>query len=326
MPKTPTDCPLAFGGPTMGTRWSVLIDDRVTDPSLQSRFQAAVDEVDAQMSTWKPDSDLMRLNAAPLDVWVPLPERLLIVLVAGLAISRQTGGAFEMNIGDAVRAWGFGPDPIDLQAIRAASDALRVPATTALELDQANGRARKSAPLALDLSGIAKGYGVDRLAETARDLGVSHALCTIDGELRALGTRQDGRPWVVGIETPDGLATGPHSVLGLEDSAVATSGDYRHFVTVGAARLSHSMNPQRGAPLVAAPASVTVLSRSCMLADAMATALMVMGDKNGPDFAADHAISALFLLRSSGETIAVGSGVFAWASESARQEVSPGST
>ncbi len=311
MPKTPTDRALALGGPTMGTRWSVLIDDPVTDPTLQSRFQAAVDEVDAQMSTWKPDSDLMRLNAAPVDLWVPLPDRLLTVLEAGLAISRQTGGAFEMNISDAVRAWGFGPDHIDLQAIRSASTAQRVPASAALEIDQANGRARKSAQLALDLSGIAKGFGVDRMAETARDLGVAHALCTIDGEVRALGSRQNGRPWAVGIETPDSTATGQHSVLDLKDMAVATSGDYRHFVTVGAARLSHTMDPRRGAPLVAAPASVTVLSRSCMMADAMTTALMVMGDGPGVDFAKDHAISVLFLNRTALGTTAVGTGTFA---------------
>lgn len=311
MPKTPSDRALALGGPTMGTRWSVLIDDPLNDPTLHSRFQGAVDEVDAQMSSWKPDSDLMRLNGAPLDVWVPLPERLLTVLEAGLAISRQTGGAFEMNIGDAVRAWGFGPDRIDLQAILAASAVLRVPASAALELDQANGRARKSAPLALDLSGIAKGYGVDRLAETARELGLCHALCTIDGEVRALGTRQDGRPWAVGIETPDSTAARQHSVLELEDIAVATSGDYRHFVTVRTARLSHTMDPKRGAPLVAAPASVTVLSQSCMMADANATALMVMGDGPGADFAKDHAISALFLNRTASGPTAVGTGTFA---------------
>lgn len=310
MPKTPTDTRLVLGGPTMGTRWSVLIEEPITDPTVQSRFQAAVDEVDAQMSTWKPNSNLMRLNGAPLNTWISMPDQLLTVLEAGLAISSQTDGAFEMNIGEAVRAWGFGPDPIDLHAIRAASSASHVTASAALELDQANSRARKSAPLALDLSGIAKGYGVDRLAEIARDIGVLHALCTIDGEVRAIGSRHDGRPWAVGIERPDDGSADRHSTLGLDGMAVATSGDYRHFVTVGTARLSHTIDPRRGAPLVAAPASVTVLSRSCMLADAMATALMVMGDKKGPDFAEDHAISALFLLRSSGETIAVGTGAF----------------
>lgn len=311
MSKTFTDAPLALSGPTMGTRWSVLIDGALANTSLQTRFQAAVDEVDTQMSTWKPDSDLMRMNAAPLDTWVPLPDHLLTVLEAGLAISLQTGGAFEMNIGDAVRAWGFGPDAIALDAIRAASAARRVPTGEALHLDKGNGRARKSAPLALDLSGIAKGYGVDRLAETSRDLGLAHALCAIDGEVRAVGPRRDGRSWAVGIETPDDRAIGPHSLLALEDMAVATSGDYRHFVTVGTTRLSHTMDPLRGAPVVAGPTSVSVLSPSCMLADAMATALMVMGFERGAQFAKDHGISALFLRRDQGGTTAVGTGTFA---------------
>lgn len=311
MQKTLTDPALALNGPTMGTRWSVLIDGPIPDTTLRAQFQATVDEVDTQMSTWKPDSDLMRLNAAPLNTWVRLPDRLMTVLAAGLSVSRQTGGAFEMNVGDAIRAWGFGADAIDLNAIRAASGAGRVPASQALDLDHANGRARKSAPLALDLSGIAKGFGVDRLAETAAQLGITQALCAIDGEVRAIGTRQTGRPWAVGIDIPDDTATGQHAMLALQDMAVATSGDYRHFVTVAATRLSHTMDPHRGAPLVAPPASVTVLSRSCMLADAMATALMVMGDVQGRRFAQDQAISALFLRRAADGISALGTGTFA---------------
>ncbi len=315
MRKMSTDPATVLEGPTMGTLWSVRIDGPATDPGLRARFQAAVDEVDTQMSTWKPDSDLMRLNAAPPDSWVPLPQGLLTVLAAGLAISRQTAGAFEMNIGDAVRAWGFGPVGIDLGAIRAASTARRVPATEALELDVANGRARKSVALALDLSGIAKGYGVDRLAETALRLGYPSALCAVDGEVRATGVRRTGRPWSVAVETPNDEATCQHSLLALEDMSVATSGDYRHFVTVGTTRLSHTMDPRRGAPLVAAPASVTVLSPACICADAMATALMVMGEKEGIEFAQANGINALFLRRSGVGTIAIGSGVFATTEE-----------
>jgi thiamine biosynthesis lipoprotein len=302
----------------MGTRWSVLIDADTVAPDAQSRLQAAVDAVDQQMSTWKPDSDLMRLNAAPLDTWIALPQDLMTVLGAGLAISRQTGGAFEMNIGDAVRAWGFGPEGIDLGAIRAASAARRVPATEALELDAANRRARKSAALALDLSGIAKGYGVDRLTQTARELGYGATLCTIDGEVRATGVQRSGRPWSVAVETPDAAAVAQHSILTLEDMAVATSGDYRHFVTVRATRLSHTMDPQRGAPLVNAPASVSVLSPSCMLADGMATALMVMGEEQGLQFAQTHKISALFLHHSEEGTTANGTGTFATVEEGER--------
>ena len=314
MPKTSTDRGLSFGGPTMGTRWSVLTDDPVQDAqaqSLQDRCAAAVAAVDAQMSTWKPDSDLMRLNAAPPDSWVPLPQGLMTVLAAGIAVSRQTGGAFEMNVGDAVRAWGFGADKIELGAIRAASARRRLAATEALELDAEAGRARKSGALALDLSGIAKGYGVDCLAETAKALGLRHALCAIDGEVRAIGTRRDGQPWAVGIDAPDDAQRGRHSVLALEDMAIATSGDYRHFVTVGTARLSHTIDPQRGAPLIDAPASVTVLSASCMMADALATALMVMGARTGAAFATGQGISALFLLRRAGAFVPVGTGVFA---------------
>lgn len=311
MPKMCTDAAQTFEGRTMGTRWCVLIGDRVDDVGLHAKFQAVVDEVDAQMSTWKPDSNLMALNAAPLGTWVSVPNRLLTVLETGLAVSRQTAGAFEMNLGDAVRAWGFGPDSIDLGAIRAASAARRVPAIDALELDKATRRARKSAPLALDLSGIAKGYGVDCLAEIAIGLGLKHALCTIDGEVRAIGTRQDGSPWAVGIDAPDDGQRGKHSVIALQDTSVATSGDYVHFVTVGAARLSHTIDPRRGAPLVDAPASVTVLSQSCMMADAMATALTVMGKTAGPEFATAQGISALFLLRESGAVKSVGTGAFA---------------
>lgn len=314
MPKTSTERGLALGGPTMGTTWAVRIDDPVQGAEaqrLQAECTAAVRAVDAQMSTWKPDSDLMRLNAAPPDTWVPLPQGLMAVLAGGIAVSRQTGGAFEMNVGDAVRAWGFGADTIDLGAIRAASAGPRVPAMDALELDAAAGRARKTGPLALDLSGIAKGYGVDCLAETAKALGLHHALCSIDGEVRALGPRRDGQAWAVGVDAPDDADRGKHSVVALNGMAIATSGDYRHFVTVGGARLSHTMDPKRGAPLVDAPASVTVLSASCMMADAMATALMVMGGKTGAAFASGQGISALVLLRGTGGFRSIGTGVFA---------------
>ena len=314
MPKMSTEPEATLGGPTMGTGWSLRADDPLESADVQAlkaRCAEAVAAVNAQMSTWRPDSDLMRLNAAPLDSWVPLPQGLMTVLAAGIAVSRQTGGAFEMNVGDAVRAWGFNAAPIDLGAIRAASARPRLPAMEVLDLDAGAGRARKSGPLALDLSGIAKGYGVDCLVETAQALGLRHALCSIDGEVRALGPRRDGQAWAVGIDAPGEVARGRHSVVALDDMAIATSGDYRHFVTVGGARLSHTMDPQRGAPLVDAPASVTVLSASCMMADAMATALMVMGAKTGAEFARGQGISALFLLRGADGYRSVGTGVFA---------------
>lgn len=299
MPKTATDrAATRLSGPTMGTHWQVTLDDPQADVNaLTAALQAAVDAVDRQMSTWRPDSALMRFNAATLTDWHPLPDQILAVLEAGLAISAATDGAFEMNCGAAVRAWGFGPVPPDLAAIRAAGAAPRIRALDALELDRAAGLARKTAPLTLDLCGIAKGYGVDRLAETLRDRGIRHALCAIDGELRALGPRGTGEPWAVGLDDPDNPGRGDHSVIALDGAALATSGDYRHFWTVRGKRLSHTIDPARHAPLVDAPASVSVLAPTCMMADALATALMVMGREEGTAFARRQGAAALFLGR-----------------------------
>ena len=313
MSKTSSD-PVrhALNGPTMGTRWSALFhaaEGFDTEP-VRRALQAAVDEVDAEMSTWKPDSDLMRLNAAPAGQWMTVPDRLMEVLRIGLDIGRASGGAFDVGMGDAVRAWGFGPAAADQALIRQAFAAPRRPAHEVLELDPAGGRARKTALLALDLNGIAKGYGVDRLAETLRAFGIASGLVGIDGEMRALGLRPDGEAWAVAIEAPDLERRAPHSILALQDAAVATSGDYRHWVLAGGRRLSHTMDPRRGAPLMAPPASVSVVARTCAEADAWATALMVLGPETGARLAQHRGLDVLFLLRDGDEGIrprAVGS-------------------
>lgn len=288
---------VALNGPTMGTRWSALFfaEPGFDTGAVQAALQAAVDEVDAQMSTWKPDSDLMRLNAAPVGDWVAVPERLTEVLRLGLKIGRASTGAFDIGMGDAVMAWGFGPEAAAPECIRAAMAAPRRPAHEVLEIDGAHVCA--SAPIALDLNGIAKGYGVDRLAEILRDRGIADALVGIDGEMRGLGLRPDGKAWTIAVEEPDAERRTPHSILTLQDAAVATSGDYRHWVEVQGRSLSHTMDPTRGAPLIASPASVTVVARTCAEADAWATAFMVLGPDRGTELARKQGLDALFLLR-----------------------------
>lgn len=287
----------ALNGATMGTRWSALFFAQAGfDPEpVRAALQTAVDEVDAQMSTWNPGSDLMRLNAAPVGVWVAVPDRLGQVLRLGLDIGRASGGAFDIGMGDAVSAWGFGPDDASPDRIRAAMQASRVPAYQALEIEA--GRVRKTVPITLDLNGIAKGYGVDRLAETLTAHGIDAALVGIDGEMRALGLRPDGQAWAIAVEAPDADRRAAHSVLALEDAAVATSGDYRYWALVQGRRLSHTMDPNRGAPVLASPASVTVVAQTCAEADAWATACMVKGRLEGRELARRHNISALFLDR-----------------------------
>lgn len=298
MSKTSTDLVRrALNGATMGTRWTALFfmpPDRDPAP-IRTALQSAVDTVDAEMSTWKPDSDLMRLNAAPVGLWHTLRPDFARVLALGLAIGRASGGAFDIGQGDAVRAWGFGPAPADPEAIRAAMAGPRSPAHERLDL--AGSRVRKTAAVTLDLNGIAKGHGVDRLAEVLRDHGVTDALVGIDGEMRALGLRPDGRPWTVAIEAPDAGRRAPQAILALQDAAVATSGDYRHRITVGSRRLSHTMDPARGAPAPETPASVTVVARTCAEADAWATALMVVGVDRAAALAEQAGLDALILYR-----------------------------
>ncbi|MGE0112072.1 FAD:protein FMN transferase [Aquabacterium sp.] len=298
MSKTSTDLIRhALSGPTMGTRWSALFFASTWfDPGpVQAALQKAVDEVDAHMSTWKADSDLMRLNRAPVGESVVVPADLARVLALGLRIGRASGGAFDIGMGDAVHAWGFGPAAADVQGIRTAMAAPRRPAHEVLELEGT--LVRKRGPIALDLNGIAKGYGVDSLAATLRSFGIDAALVGIDGEMRAQGLRPDGEAWTIAVEAPDTDRRAPHSILNLQDAAVATSGDYRHWVTVEGRQLSHTMDPRRGAPLLSSPASVTVIAPSCAEADAWATALMVVGPEAGAALASRQGLSALFLLR-----------------------------
>ena len=298
----------ALNGPTMGTRWSALFFAKPGfDPQpVRAALQAAVDAVDAQMSTWNAASDLMRLNAAPQAEWVTLPDGLERVLRLGLEIGRASGGAFDIGMGDAVTAWGFGPQDAAPDGIRAAMNAPRQPAHDVLELD--GPRVRKTRPIAIDLNGIAKGYGVDQLALTLRDHGIADGLVGIDGEMRAMGLRPDGEAWSIAVEAPDANRRAPQSILALQDAAVATSGDYRHWIDVQGRRLSHTMDPHRGAPLLASPASVTVVARTGAEADAWATALMVLGPDAGAALAARRGLDALFLLRNDDGT-ARGAGV-----------------
>lgn len=289
----------ALNGPTMGTRWSALFHaPRGFDAGpVQAALQAAVDEIDAQMSTWKPDSDLMRLNAAPVGLPVPIPAHLMQVLGLALAVGQASDGAFDVTLGDAVQAWGYGPVPAAAPSIRRALDRSRIPPWETLHLDALSGTVTKRSPVTIDLNGVAKGYGVDRLSEVLQSQGIDAALVGIDGEMRASGLRPDGDAWSIAIEAPDHHRRAPQALLALHDAAVATSGDYRRWVSVGDRILSHTMDPARGAPLAESPASVTVIAPSCAEADAFATALMVLGPDRGGALAERLGLSALFLLR-----------------------------
>ena len=299
-------------GTTMGTRWSASIDanNTVDLVALRQDLAAAVDQVDEQMSPWKPNSDLMRLNRAPVGDWVDLPTEMLEVLDCAIDVNRLSAGAFDPCAGALVDAWGFGAvrDVPDAQAIHAARHSTPLPAHKCLELDRPSGRARKHATVQIDLCGIAKGYAVDRMAHALQQHGVRHALAALDGELRAVGGQASGAPWAVALERPEAGRRAVHGVIELEELAVATSGDYRRYLQVGDARLAHTMDARRCAPVHNAVASVTVLARTCMQSDAWATALLVAGPDEGLAMAQRMRMDVLFLLRRADGLTAVGLG------------------
>ncbi len=312
-PGTPVNR-TTLNGPTMGTIWSVSLDaHRSVDLSaLRADLAAAVEQVDQQMSPWKPDSDLVRLNRAAVGAWVDLPAEMLEVLDCALDVTRLSDGAFDPCVGALVDAWGFGAvrDAPDPQAIRLARQARPPVAHECLELDRPAGRVRKHAASQLDLCGIAKGFAVDHMADVLRRHHVRHALAALDGELRAVGAQASGHPWAVALERPEPGRRVVHGVIELEDVAVATSGDYRRYLDVEGARLAHTMDARRCAPVHNVVASVTVLAGTCMQADAWATALLVAGADKGLAMAQRMRMDVLYLLRRAEQVVEVGLGRF----------------
>lgn len=287
-------------GETMGTRYSAVFfaAEGADEATINARLFAAVDDVDRQMSSWKPDSALNRLNNAPLEQWHSIPDELFTVLKAALEISRQSLGAFDIGVGDLVNAWGFGTGEGQVNEHRIAAlkaQAYR-PATDALELDPVHRRVRKCAAITLDLSGIAKGYGVDQLARCLDTLGITRYLVGIDGEMRARDTKPDGRPWSIAIEKPVRDMREVMGVMELSDTAIATSGDYRHQVEHAGKCYAHTINGILREPSSNQLAAVSVVASTCMLADAWATALLVLGEKAGVELAKRRGMTALFVL------------------------------
>ncbi|WP_222564451.1 FAD:protein FMN transferase [Novilysobacter antarcticus] len=287
-------------GETMGTRYSALFfaAPGVDEAAIGQRLFAAVDNVDRQMSSWKADSDLNRLNAEPINEWITVPAELLAVLETALRVGRQSRGAFDIGVGDLVHSWGFGParGAIDVQAITARNDGVQRAASDILELDPVQLRVRKRAEINLDLSGIAKGFGVDQLAACLDSFGITRYLVGIDGEMRARGSKPDGSPWAVAIEKPVRGVREVAGVMELVDAAIATSGDYRHWVEHDGRSYPHTMDASGRRPASNRLAAVSVVASTCMLADAWATALLALGETEGVKLARDRGMEALFTL------------------------------
>lgn len=284
----------------MGTSWSVrfVAHPRFAVAELKQHAQAALDRIVAQMSNWQAGTALDRFNRSRPGTWHNVDLEFFRVVRAGVDMAEASGGAFDPSAGTLVDLWGFGPAPARLEppSPEEIAKAQHLVGWRRIGLDKAARRLLQPGGIKLDLSGIAKGYGVDVLADLAVASGLRHVLVEIGGELVGRGVQPDGQPWWVDIEQPpDALLQTTR--IALHEMAVATSGDYRRFFDHDGRRYAHSIDPRTGECVANGVASVTVLHQSCMMADALATALQVLGPEEGMDFATRHGHAALFILR-----------------------------
>lgn len=289
-----------ISGKTMGTRYSVVFysEFNFDAEALQRELQEAVDRVDEQMSPWKADSILCEINRMEPASWIDLPDETFEVCEAALLTCVESEGAFDPFVGDLVSAWGFGPetDAPDLSKTKQLQGDWNS-RKREVEFDRKNRRLRRPASCRLDLCGIAKGYGVDRLSLVMHRWGLPDHLVSIDGELRASGRKAGGSGWQVALEAPEANVRREALRLEVSDVAIATSGTYRKSRNAGGRTVSHTMNPQSGAPVNNELLSVSVIAETCMTADAWATAYMVMGCEKALAHAQHAGLDAIFVVR-----------------------------
>lgn len=293
-PGIPAGAATPSGAVTLGgvafhsMQWQVrlaALPEGVAASTLQRELQAALDELDARLSTYRPDSELMRFNAAQVGEWVPASPLLLDCLQVAAEVSVLSGGAYDVTVGPLVELWGFGaraaplaePAAAEVAAARARVDWRQI------EVDAAGGRLRRLGDVAADLSSLGEGAGVDVLARVLESRDVGHYLARVAGTSRQRGERPGGGAWTLAIERPDGSGrAGP--LLRAPGSAVSTSGAYRNVRVIGGKTFSHTLDPVTGYPVRHAGVAVTVIlpaTAGALRADALATALNVLGPERG---------------------------------------------
>jgi thiamine biosynthesis lipoprotein len=292
-----------FHGLTMGSSYTVKIGTRgLADKALaaaESAVAAALADVAGRMSHYDPASEVSRLNRHPVGEPFAVSSATLQVFAAAQAVRSASGGAFDVAVGRAVDEWGFGPSEKPRRMLSAAElQALqRLQRDGDLMLDARAGTLTRQAPVLANLSGIAKGYGVDRAAQALDALGIGDYLIEVGGEIRSQGRNGEGRPWRLAIERPDAMPQRALYIVPLASKSLATSGDYRNFFMHDGRRYSHEIDPATGAPVGHALASVSVVAGDCTDADAWSTALFVLGPEGGLAAALRHGLAAYFVVR-----------------------------
>ncbi len=277
-------------GSTMGTTYRISIysvfDGETQAEQLKASVDSALTELNRQMSTYDPQSEISRFNGYHKTEPFPVSEDFANVVRLALMIYKDSGGAFDITVGPLVDLWGFGskgrrfekPSPESILRV------LQYTGSRHLKVTRENQLIKAEPQLQIDLSAIAKGFGVDVVAGILRKKGFSNFLVEIGGEVFAAGTNKDNKPWRIGIDRPEmGKMPGEDfaEILQISDKAMATSGDYRNYFEVDGKYYSHSIIPRTGYPVKHKLASVTIIAPNCMLADGLATAIMVLGVEKG---------------------------------------------
>ena len=295
----------------MGTTYTVrAVTGNPWQPSERDRIgaliQSTLDEIEAKMSHYDADSELSRFNRVGGTEPFAVSADTFEVVRLAQEISALTGGALDITVGPLVNAWGFGPsEPVQLPPDPAQLAKLEAHVGyDQLTLDPVFLTLSKKTPgLECDLSAVAKGYGVDRVAEALDEVGVDRFMVEVGGEIATAGLNQQGQPWRIGIESPTAEG-GIEMVVPLRDHAMATSGDYRNTREIDGLVVSHTIDPRTGRPVDHQLASVSVIAEHCATADGLATALEVLGPEKGYVLAVRQGWAALFLVRLDDGTVA----------------------
>jgi thiamine biosynthesis lipoprotein len=307
-------------GETMGTKYAVTIDSpgkTETESALRQVLEARLSDINSQMSTWDDDSEISKFNRSESTAWISVSEEFATVVQEAARIHELTDGAFDPTVSPLIDLWGFGkPGRTEMPSQSAIDQALKSIGMNRIEVRLSPPALRKSVPsVQLNLSAIAKGYAVDALADLLTTTGRPSFVIDIGGETRAGLKKASGDAWKIGVESPEighGQNVAPQRIMAVTQMSIATSGDYRNAYVVDGVRYSHTIDPATGHPVRLPPASVSVMADSCMTADALATAMMVLGCERGTALAQQLEISVMFQTQQPDGTIVEdATGVFA---------------
>lgn len=290
---------VVFSGNTMGTSYRVVyLDESGRD------FQLSIDSLlivfNQSLSTYIPDSEISRFNIG--DSLVFESPFFYPVLKSSKEIFKLTDGAFDPTVGPLVNLWGFGPGGPQLKDSVNIDQLVKLIGFNNIIYDE-TGVKKRTPGIKLDFSANAKGYGVDRIADFLQDKGIQNYLVEIGGELIAKGVNEKGELWKVGISRPEeqGNADQLYSIIALDNRAMATSGNYRNYYELDGLKVSHTIDPATGRPVRHGLLSATVIAQDCMTADALATALMVMGTEKAIKLQQKQGNFEIFLIYDDGE-------------------------